>query len=273
MAASKDYSGTPLSQKLGAKPGVGVVVFFTTTRDELEQRFESLKATLDPADGLWIAWPKKAAKIDGDLTFEAVQEIGPRARARRQQELLDRRALAGAALRLPAHGSAAVKSWALRARSQGSSSQRIRSGSIAARLRQVARQPLEADDVDDRMRRRHEQGVAAELAERAHGVDRALRRAALALEHEAAHRRVDRREVAVEKLLGLVRLGGDVRALAELEDRLERRRRIAPGARDDEPVVRRGPERLGVELAEDIASRASLTSSPWSARPAATAHV
>ena len=73
---SKDYSGTPLSQKLGAKPGAGVVVFFTTTREELERRFDSLKATLDPADGLWIAWPKKAAKIDGDLTFEAVQEIG-----------------------------------------------------------------------------------------------------------------------------------------------------------------------------------------------------
>ena len=29
MAAGKDYSGTPLSQKLGAKPGVGVVVYFT----------------------------------------------------------------------------------------------------------------------------------------------------------------------------------------------------------------------------------------------------
>ena len=68
--------GTPLSQKLGAKPGAGVVVFFTTTREELERRFEALKATLDPADGLWIAWPKKAAKIEGDLTFEAVQEIG-----------------------------------------------------------------------------------------------------------------------------------------------------------------------------------------------------
>jgi hypothetical protein len=35
-----------------------------------------LKAALDPADGLWIAWPKKAAKIDGDLTFGAVQEVG-----------------------------------------------------------------------------------------------------------------------------------------------------------------------------------------------------
>ena len=76
MAAGKDYSGTPLSQKLGAKPGVGVVVYFTTTHEALETRFESLKASLDPADGLWIAWPKKAAKIEGDLTFEAVQAIG-----------------------------------------------------------------------------------------------------------------------------------------------------------------------------------------------------
>ncbi len=72
----KDYSDTPLSRKLGAKPGLGVVVFFTTTRADLERRFESLKGTLDPADGLWIAWPKKAAKIEGDLGFETVQEIG-----------------------------------------------------------------------------------------------------------------------------------------------------------------------------------------------------
>jgi hypothetical protein len=76
MPADRDYSGTPLSQKLGAKPGAGVVVYFTTGRAELERRFPALKAALDPADGLWIAWPKKAAKIDGDLTFEAVQEIG-----------------------------------------------------------------------------------------------------------------------------------------------------------------------------------------------------
>jgi hypothetical protein len=74
--ADKDYSGTPLSQKLGAKPGASVVVCFTTSRDDLERRFAGLKATLDPADGLWIAWPKKAAKIENDLSFEAVQEIG-----------------------------------------------------------------------------------------------------------------------------------------------------------------------------------------------------
>lgn len=74
--AHKDYSGTPLSKKLGAKPGAGVVVFFTTNRDDLERRFGGLKETLDPADGLWVAWPKKAARIETDLDFDAVQRIG-----------------------------------------------------------------------------------------------------------------------------------------------------------------------------------------------------
>ena len=74
--ADKDYSGTPLSQKLGAKPGVGVTVLFTTSRAHLERRFDALKATLDLADGLWIAWPKKAAKLETDLTFEIVQQVG-----------------------------------------------------------------------------------------------------------------------------------------------------------------------------------------------------
>jgi hypothetical protein len=72
----KDYSGTPLSKKLGAKPGAGVVVFFTTSRADLAKRFAKLKRTLDAADGLWIAWPKKASKIETDLDFDAVQRIG-----------------------------------------------------------------------------------------------------------------------------------------------------------------------------------------------------
>ena len=72
----KDYSATPLSRKLGAKPGVEVVVLFTTTRSELERRFAGLKATLAPADGLWVAWPKKASGIETDLDFETVQSVG-----------------------------------------------------------------------------------------------------------------------------------------------------------------------------------------------------
>ena len=74
--ADKDYSATPLGKKLGAKPGVGVLVFLTTSRQELERRFPALKKTLAPADGLWIAWPKKAAGIENDLTFDVVQQTG-----------------------------------------------------------------------------------------------------------------------------------------------------------------------------------------------------
>ena len=71
-----DYSATPLGRKLGAKPGVGVLVFFTTSRADLEARFAALKGTLGPADGLWVAWPKKAAKVETDLDFAAVQTVG-----------------------------------------------------------------------------------------------------------------------------------------------------------------------------------------------------
>ena len=71
-----DYSATPLSQKLGAKPGTEVVVLFTTSRAQLEDRLAALRDTLAPHDGLWIAWPKKAAKIETDLDFETVQRVG-----------------------------------------------------------------------------------------------------------------------------------------------------------------------------------------------------
>ncbi len=72
----KDYSATPLGTKLGARPGVEVLLFFTTSRAELKRRFGGLQKTLAPADGLWIAWPKKASKIETDLDFPTVQEIG-----------------------------------------------------------------------------------------------------------------------------------------------------------------------------------------------------
>ena len=64
-----------LSQKLGAKPGTEVVVLFTTRRDELERRFSALKATLAPADGLWVAWPKKAARKESLLSETLIREM------------------------------------------------------------------------------------------------------------------------------------------------------------------------------------------------------
>jgi hypothetical protein len=73
--ADRDYSGTPLTKKLGATSGADVVVYFTTSRAELKRRFAGLKQTLAPADGLWIAYPK-SSKLETDLTFDSVQQIG-----------------------------------------------------------------------------------------------------------------------------------------------------------------------------------------------------
>lgn len=102
------YSGTPLPKKLGIKegsriafvnepphwdktlghlpPGVtvkaqargplDVVVLFVTRRKQLDRRFRALARALDPAGGLWIAWPKKSSDVETDLTFLSVQEIG-----------------------------------------------------------------------------------------------------------------------------------------------------------------------------------------------------
>jgi hypothetical protein len=104
--AHKDHSGTPLPAKLGIRegsevllvsapagftlgplpPGVvlrrqargslDVIVMFATRRAELERRFGTLAGALESAGRLWVAWPKKAAAVRTDLTFEIVQRIG-----------------------------------------------------------------------------------------------------------------------------------------------------------------------------------------------------
>jgi hypothetical protein len=101
VRVSRDYSATPLPKKLGigessrvavigaprgfaqrigfsprARRDADVIVFFTTRRAELERRFGSLAGRLDPAGGLWVAWPKKSAGTPTNLTFEDVQRIG-----------------------------------------------------------------------------------------------------------------------------------------------------------------------------------------------------
>jgi hypothetical protein len=98
---SRDYSATPLPKKLGitegsrvalvgapkgfgarvgvernARGAADVIVLFTTRRADLVRRFASLAARLEPTGGLWVAWPKKSAKVASDLSFEDVQRVG-----------------------------------------------------------------------------------------------------------------------------------------------------------------------------------------------------
>jgi hypothetical protein len=97
----KDYSETSLPQKLGIKEGsrvalqgapngfadvlgvkprmrgqLDVIVLFETRKGELTRAFTPLARRLAPAGGLWVAWPKKTAETETDLSFETVQGIG-----------------------------------------------------------------------------------------------------------------------------------------------------------------------------------------------------
>jgi hypothetical protein len=108
MAATAGYSGTPLPRKLGIKPGhrvaflgapagfeqdtlgelpgdvrvahraggrADVIVSFHTRRADLERRLVTLRTMMEPAAGLWIAWPKRASGVETDMTEDVVREI------------------------------------------------------------------------------------------------------------------------------------------------------------------------------------------------------
>ncbi len=105
---SAGYSGTPLVRKLGIKPGsrlgllgapsafdrtlgelprdvsvrrrargpLDVIIAFYSRRSQLERRLPALRACLDPAGGLWIAWPKRASGFATDVSENVVRELG-----------------------------------------------------------------------------------------------------------------------------------------------------------------------------------------------------
>jgi hypothetical protein len=108
VSAGSGYSGTPLPAKLGIRPGhqvalvgpplgfrellgglpgtefsdglgagarLDVIIYFTTSRAEFEAELGTLREHMAPACGLWIAWPKRAAKVPTDMTEDAVREV------------------------------------------------------------------------------------------------------------------------------------------------------------------------------------------------------
>ncbi len=102
------YSGTPLPQKLGFKPGtryllvgappdyartlgalppdcracrprdtgLDLIQFFTLTAKALANHFAQLAAKLQPAGVLWVSWPKKSSGVVTDVTETDVRRIG-----------------------------------------------------------------------------------------------------------------------------------------------------------------------------------------------------
>ncbi len=105
--ATAGYSGTPLAQKLGLKPGLGVLLLdapdgflellqpmpdglrfvvrasqdvdiahlFVTRRTDLDRQLSALRASLRADAALWISWPKKSSKVATDITEDGIREL------------------------------------------------------------------------------------------------------------------------------------------------------------------------------------------------------
>jgi hypothetical protein len=68
-------SGVHVRRRLGGRP-FDVIVAFFASRAELERRLAALAGALDPAGGLWIAWPKRASGVPTDVTEDVVRGLG-----------------------------------------------------------------------------------------------------------------------------------------------------------------------------------------------------
>ena len=76
----------------GAAP-FDVIVFFSPWRADLESELGELREHMAPACGLWIAWPKRAARVPTDMSDAVVREVVLAHRPGGQQGLRDRRGL------------------------------------------------------------------------------------------------------------------------------------------------------------------------------------
>ena len=100
------YSGTPLAKKLGFGDGVGVYAagmpasvkaeilsaakpkfaakpakgqlaahVFHTSRAKLEAELKGLRKLIATDGMVWVSWPKKAAKVETDITEDVIRTI------------------------------------------------------------------------------------------------------------------------------------------------------------------------------------------------------
>ena len=99
------YSGTPLVRKLSLKPGlrawfddmpasveaeigetglerlpkptpgIDAAHIFVTRRADLEAKVAALLPLLAPAGFLWVSWPKKASRVDTDITEDVIRDV------------------------------------------------------------------------------------------------------------------------------------------------------------------------------------------------------
>ena len=68
-------SDLTLSEDEVPTPGLHAAHIFVTDRDTMEQHLATLREMIDPAGQVWVSWPKKASKVDSDITEDTIREV------------------------------------------------------------------------------------------------------------------------------------------------------------------------------------------------------
>ena len=67
--------GAKLRFAVKAAKGQAVAHVFATEAKVLEAELKKLRRLLAPAGMVWVSWPKKAAKVETDITEDAIRKI------------------------------------------------------------------------------------------------------------------------------------------------------------------------------------------------------
>ena len=75
VRAEIDNYGLTLSEEQVPTPGLHAAHIFMTDRAEMEEQLGILRDLIDPAGHVWVSWPKKAAKVETDITEDVIREV------------------------------------------------------------------------------------------------------------------------------------------------------------------------------------------------------
>jgi hypothetical protein len=68
-------SGASVRAKVTAKQKLDVLIVFVRKRADLVAKIAKLRPHMQPAAGLWIAWPKRSSGVATDITEDVVREV------------------------------------------------------------------------------------------------------------------------------------------------------------------------------------------------------
>jgi hypothetical protein len=70
-----EASGLALKHRSTPVGPLDAAHLFVTRRDVLDCKLRLLLPMLDPAGMIWVSWPKKSAKLDTDITEDAIHAV------------------------------------------------------------------------------------------------------------------------------------------------------------------------------------------------------